>query len=662
MLNQPHRYLSVSIMSLASSLGAPASGPKASLSTARDPSKLLLADASSIVDLKAEVFRKHQEAKFNKLHGKNKNTATKVTSRTKAIWSKANTGVTARRDKEEKEALSQSDDRRVKEALTKKAELYEKLKSGEISADRFLVEFKPDEDSDEESDRESKDYPAQNEGEEWVEYVDSLGRTRTCMKKDLHELKKTDRELKEVAKDREYNEETYASRSVTVDSDLGVPTPDLLSEDMRRELLRQKWEREEEANLRKRDVHYHDVLFDEARTHGAGFYKFSRNAATRLEEQDNLKKAHEEAQEARQKAEKTKVARSKALKARLRRVRERKRLKMGLPIKDDEENYENSGDEPEQEEEEKETSLEEGVLASLKTLREEQRDKERKATVREWDRGKEGVATTSKVDNKFAEFKGEKKVLSQQEWVKSKRSERLQEFAPPSLYEKRGGRPNAGASYHNTPPPGAYGPAQGKQDQVPLRRSYENTTLPPLPPQPPLPSRSQTATAQFADFSKPPPLVVSSPSTDTFIGPSPKPDQMSKSNAEDSITQQDEKLSAVSISQRLRMFREAADTTVHNRIINEVDIEKTVDPSAANQSSSSDDEEEVARKRVRAAIPPPCSMDYFSAGFSSSRKGTGSKGFRTSKAMADAFSAGLNNKGQFGQGRSNAPSDDSDSE
>ena len=31
---------------------------------------------------------------------------------------------------------------------------------------------------------------------------------------------------------------------------------DLMSEDMRRELLRQKWEKEEMENLEKRNVHY----------------------------------------------------------------------------------------------------------------------------------------------------------------------------------------------------------------------------------------------------------------------------------------------------------------------------------------------------------------------------------------------------------------------
>ena len=46
---------------------------------------------------------------------------------------------------------------------------------------------------------------------------------------------------------------------------------------MRRELLRQKWEKEEMENLKKDNLHYGDVLFDEARAHGAGFYAFSKD-------------------------------------------------------------------------------------------------------------------------------------------------------------------------------------------------------------------------------------------------------------------------------------------------------------------------------------------------------------------------------------------------
>ena len=60
--------------------------------------------------------------------------------------------------------------------------------------------------------------------------------------------------------------------SATLDND----NPEMMSEDMRRDLLRQKWEQEEEENLKKTKLHYRDVLYDEARTHGAAFYNFSR--------------------------------------------------------------------------------------------------------------------------------------------------------------------------------------------------------------------------------------------------------------------------------------------------------------------------------------------------------------------------------------------------
>jgi hypothetical protein len=46
-------------------------------------------------------------------------------------------------------------------------------------------------------------------------------------------------------------------------------------------MIRKKWEKDEEENMKKPDLHYGDVLFNEARTHGAAFYNFSRDEATR---------------------------------------------------------------------------------------------------------------------------------------------------------------------------------------------------------------------------------------------------------------------------------------------------------------------------------------------------------------------------------------------
>ena len=41
---------------------------------------------------------------------------------------------------------------------------------------------------------------AVEEGEEWVEYQDSLGRSRRCLKKDLPRMRELDRQLGEEAK------------------------------------------------------------------------------------------------------------------------------------------------------------------------------------------------------------------------------------------------------------------------------------------------------------------------------------------------------------------------------------------------------------------------------------------------------------------------------
>ena len=66
-----------------------------------------------------------------------------------------------------------------------------------------------------------------------MEYVvDALARTRSCMKKDLPSLKEQDKEIV-----REDDEEQEIGQ--------GLRKEDMLSEDMRMDILRQKWEQQE---------------------------------------------------------------------------------------------------------------------------------------------------------------------------------------------------------------------------------------------------------------------------------------------------------------------------------------------------------------------------------------------------------------------------------
>ena len=113
----------------------------------------LATDSSSLVDLKAEVFRKQQEAKFNKSHSRGslklKNSVSEGTKREKKdkIWSKQNVGLTER----EKKDLEVEDERQknIQHALEEKSKLYDKLNSGEMKHDgRFLVNFNKSDDNE----------------------------------------------------------------------------------------------------------------------------------------------------------------------------------------------------------------------------------------------------------------------------------------------------------------------------------------------------------------------------------------------------------------------------------------------------------------------------------------------------------------------------------
>lgn len=82
-----------------------------------------------------------------------------------------------------------------------------------------------------------------------VDFVDTLGRSRRCLRKDLSEMKAKDASL---------------AASLRPPSPTPAPevTPELLSWDMQREMMRRKWEEQENLLLNKKDIHYQDVLFD----------------------------------------------------------------------------------------------------------------------------------------------------------------------------------------------------------------------------------------------------------------------------------------------------------------------------------------------------------------------------------------------------------------
>lgn len=295
--------------------------------------------------------------------------------------------------------------------------------------------------------------------------MDCLGRTRTCLRKDLSYLKSKDKDLKLIVDEKKRSGKRSPSpppRTPTPPPEsLGELTEDneLLSSDMRREMLRRQWEKEEEELRDKSNIHYQDILFNgsfiffylcflifnisEARTHGVGYYGFSKDEEERAKQQEALRKLRQETEQQQKKSQNLKSMREKQLAARVKAARNRKRARMGLPP--EEENGElatlynlttkfqyigntDSGvitslffltePEPVAEPAEKEPQIDEAIAEKEKVLSEL-----RKKHVRPWDKGKEGV-------------RKEHYEYSQEEWVDKKRKERPDEFAPPSAYRR----------------------------------------------------------------------------------------------------------------------------------------------------------------------------------------------------------------------------------
>ncbi|XP_067159456.1 coiled-coil domain-containing protein 174 isoform X2 [Apteryx mantelli] len=387
--------------------------------------------ASSLVDLKAELFRKQEEFKKEKLLKDAGISAKPKTSNKKpSIWNKQNAGVANRSEKdveqktEEDQTLEKS-----RKKLEEKAKLYEKMTKGDFpdeeTEDLYLVDFTQKiidrqrevqelyqseaarktlekETDDEETQPEMEIPPPQDPDEEWVDYVDSLGRSRRCMKKDLPSLLKMDQELQ-------------GKRQI----------PDgktLLSEDMRRELQRQQWEKEEEEALRKPmgPIHYEDIRDNEARQLGVGYFAFSRDKELRHKQRVTLDMLREQTLDQRTKREQLKEKRKAALEARLSKLRARKAKKLK------EDGLEEEGDQLESGEvkdvtgpvrAEPEAPRVTAASRKVEVIIQERRDtKPGVPYVREWDKGKELI---------FGQWSKKQEEL---------RDERDPEFAPPSDY------------------------------------------------------------------------------------------------------------------------------------------------------------------------------------------------------------------------------------
>lgn len=170
------------------------------------------------------------------------------------------------------------------------------------------------------------------------------------------------------------------------------------------QMLKDKWEKEEDDARAKPagPVHYENVRFDEIRTHGVGYYQFSKNETERQEQMELLNSLRDQTKEERNKRNAMKEKRDNLMAARLKKIKDRQRAKMGLPP------------EPEIEEDPSPDPKipEENILKEVKT----ESIVKSPPPVREWDLGKD------------------KMWESEKNYFRERRNERAAEFAPPSSY------------------------------------------------------------------------------------------------------------------------------------------------------------------------------------------------------------------------------------
>ncbi|KAK6168915.1 hypothetical protein SNE40_020071 [Patella caerulea] len=372
-------------------------------------------NSSSMVDLKAELFRKQEEYNKRKLATKDgdyiKGKVSDSNKKKGSLFSKQNKGVLERAEKDREVKIEEEDvHARSRKALEAKAKLYDKMTNisdipEEDGSGTYLVDFQRKvidsicEKKEREREEEDNIPPPQHPDEEWVDYVDSLGRSRRCLKKDLSHLIQQDKDL-------------CGKRSLTTEKKQDESLPTLLSADMYREIQRKKWEEEEEAKLNEPvgPIHYANVQHNEIRTHGVGFYQFSKVEEERQKQMDTLTKLRDETVDARSKSERLKEKRKAQLEARLVHVKKRRRMKEGY-VEEDEKNEEEIG-----------PKLEEMISQERQVVNDEKDDKLNEKPiekpVREWDRGKEKMFE-----------------LNSHHYFEKRREEREPEFAPPSIYK-----------------------------------------------------------------------------------------------------------------------------------------------------------------------------------------------------------------------------------
>lgn len=380
-------------------------------------SKTININASSIVDLKAELLRKQDELRSKKSNTVNKNqddnqlydpsnykasrlpkkfreafAETKNEKQIKALENKKNQEMRNQTRLEEEKVLTKS-----KEMLMKKSQLYEKIKKGQVVVDDednedLLVNF--DEKAKLYRDQEDSDHD--DNDDEMVEIVDNFGRNRKVPKKDVH-LYTTKDEDKDSYDDEESSDDCE-----------------------RRDRQREQYPKEEEI-ISKPKIFYADVEDGEVRDHGAAHYALSADEEVRAKQLSLLNNLRKETENKRAEKNRIKERRAQMLKDRLKKVAARKGIEL-----------------PEEKEEKIEIAKneEESIVSKITIHKANERLKTESAKysmqIREWDIGKVGLHETAYNRRPTS---SRSITFDDASYYEKLRNERNKMFAPPQIYE-----------------------------------------------------------------------------------------------------------------------------------------------------------------------------------------------------------------------------------
>ena len=371
------------------------------------PSKIT-ADHSSLVGLKAELLRKRLEVKEIKAKCPSQDIPKNEKSKDKVKDThKNNENIPKVTETEDLNTLKKS-----KLMLEAKSRLYDKLqKSHSNVSELFLVDFSHKSDPEPEECMREEDFRNDNHDsdDDWIEYQDCFGRTRKCLREDLPKMQEKDHLLRQKIS-KEPSIKPVEEENI---QDSPQREPEI-------EVIRRKWEEQTEKLTKKANIHYQDVLFDEARAHGVGYYSFSLDEEERVKQHKDLQKLREETLQKQKEMQELKEIRIKMEQNRLKVARIRQRIRAGL-----------TPELPEYEDEMPQNSIKKSVNENSSNL-----DEKKKEESGQEDKTSEEAKSLAIIEDKvkaFGELLGKRthwREMSQEEWVAKRRKDRLNEFAP----------------------------------------------------------------------------------------------------------------------------------------------------------------------------------------------------------------------------------------